>query len=95
VWVLFGIEEYRIPPLAFGALQDLQENIGSLQGMSTNPTKDQMNVVVDIVHMAVKRNYPDIDINELRDMIDLGNFQAVLEAVLNTSGFKKVESGEA
>ena len=93
-WVKMGLEEYRIPPLGFRAIQDLQANISILQGMTGMPNEAQMKIVADVVCAAMKRNYPDITTEAVLDMLDLGNFQPVFSAVMGASGYRKAESGE-
>ena len=95
VWVQMGMEEYRIPPLGFGAIQELQERLGSLRGMTDMPTEDQMKTVAEIVQMAMKRNYPDITVEDVFDKLDLGNFRPVFEAVLSMNGYRSAKPGEA
>lgn len=95
-WVTLGDEQYRIPPLAFRAVIDLQDRVAALAQMGGRPTPDQMDTVADIVHAAMVRNYPALTKEQVGDMLDLGNYQAVLSAVLSIGGFKKAgaESGE-
>jgi len=95
VWVAMGLEEYRIPPLGFGAIRELQDRLSALQGMTSMPSESQMAVVSEIVLMAMKRNYPSITLEEVMDKLDLGNFQAVFNAVLGQSGYREAAPGEA
>lgn len=95
IWVTLGLEEYRIPPLGFRAIQDLQDRIGLLKGLSGVPSKEQMDLVVEIVFLAMQRNYPEMTLEGVSDMIDLSNFASVLNAVMNNSGFRSAPSGEA
>ena len=94
-WVVLGLDEYRIPPLAFGDIQDLQDSLPLLAKINGVPTKEQMGVVNNIVYRAMRRNYPTITEQQVTDMLDVKNFQDVLMAVLNTSGFRRAEPGEA
>jgi hypothetical protein len=96
-WVQMGMEEYRIPPLGFAAIKDMQANLEILQGMKDAgaPNDDQMKVVAEVVHAAMRRNYPDMTSEQVLDMLDLGNFRKVFEAVLGMSGYRKAASGEA
>lgn len=94
-WVKMGMEEYRIPPLGFGAIKELQERIGKLQGMTGMPTDEQMRVVAEVVQMAMRRNYPEITVDEIFDKLDLGNFRDVFNAVLSMNGYRSAKQGEA
>ncbi len=96
-WVTFGLEAYRVPPLGFRAVQELAGDIESLAKMGRRPTAAQMKVVATIVQSALARNYPKITVDEVLDMLDMGNWQPCLGAVLQIAGFEKgrAETGEA
>lgn len=90
-WVVFGEEQLQVPPLAFGAVVTLQDDVEGLKDLANGgrPTPEQMDVVTKIVHSAVARNYPSISKEEVGEMIDLGNYMEVLDAVLSIAGFVK------
>ncbi len=92
-WVRFGGEEYKVPPLGFRAIQELQERILLLSSMGTLPTPEQFGVIIDVVWEALKRNYPALTREAVVDMLDVGNFQAVINAALSVSGFVKGDAG--
>jgi len=94
-WVAMGTEEYLIPPLAFGSIKHVQKQMPKLQGMTGMPNEEQMTVVAEVVLLALKRNYPDMTLEQVLDGLDLGNFGRVFEAVLGSAGYKKAQSGEA
>jgi hypothetical protein len=96
-WVTFGDEQYRVPALGFGALRELQENIKKLAIVPGGaPSMEQMDIVVGIVHSALRRNYPDMARGDVEDMLDIENYQRVLEAVLKMSLTRKEKpEGEA
>lgn len=90
-WVTFGEEQLQVPPLAFGAVVTLQDDVEGLKDLANGgrPTPAQMNVVTNIVHSAIARNYPSITQADVAEMIDLGNYMEVLNAVLDIAGFVK------
>ena len=95
-WVRLGDERYRIPPLGFLAIQELEEDIKSLAQMAKVPNGGQMRVIAGIVHAALVRNYPSTPVEEVIAMLDLGNYQDVLSQVLQITGYKRdAPSGEA
>src|SRR5271170_5257718 len=53
--------------------------------------------LVEIVAAALQRNYPDISVDIVENLLDLGNAGAVLNAVLTGSGLRPRERspGEA
>ncbi|UYP52447.1 hypothetical protein [Neisseria gonorrhoeae] len=50
--------DYVIPPIALGALEQLQERIGSFDGNAADA--GQISTVIDCARAASKRNYPDL-----------------------------------
>lgn len=56
--------DYVIPPIALGALEQLQERIGSFDGNAADA--GQISTVIDCAHAALKRNYPDLTREEVR-----------------------------
>jgi len=93
-WVPMGAEEYLIPPLAFGSIKYIQSNMATLQGIKDLPNEKQMDVVAEVVLLALQRNYPDMTLEQVRDNLDLGNFSRVFEAVLGSAGYRKSQPGE-
>lgn len=96
-WVRFGDEMYRIPPLSFRSLQELAEEVEGLKDM-VRPTAAQMLTIERIVHAALVRNYPDMKLADVSDMMDVGNYEEVLSAALSIAGFTKARAaapGEA
>lgn len=96
-WITFGEEQYRVPALSFRALQELQERISGLAGLGAAgmPTQEQMSAVVDVVHAAMVRNYPDITVDTVSDLVDIENCSDVLGAVLKIAGYRARGAGEA
>ena len=88
VWVRIGDEEYRIAPLAFAALQELGDDVPKLREIQGGvPNGDQMGIVIRLITSALNRNYPKLKESDVREMIDLGNFGEVLNAVMAVAGF--------
>ena len=77
-----GGVEYIIPALSIRQIRGLQENIQTLRF-------DDYDGMTKIIHKAVTRNYPDMTIGELSDLVDMNNVLEITEAVTNISGLKK------
>ena len=84
--ILAGVE-YIIPPIALGALEQLQDRIGQFTGNVSD--KGQVATVIDAAYSAMKRNYPDLTREAVADMIDVGNIAEVFESVMDVSGLKR------
>lgn len=79
--------EYIIPPIALGALEQLQGRISQFNGDAGD--SQQVSTVIDCAHAALKRNYPEISREEVAEMIDIANMMEVFEAVMDVSGMKR------
>lgn len=92
--VELGGQIYVIPPLNLAALERFQDK---LEAYSGGIDRESVAFVVEVVHTAMKRNYPDITVDELKELIDLGNIQSVFAAVMNVSGLvaRSADAGEA
>lgn len=88
-----GGTDYIVPPLNLASLEDFQERIKTYSGGIDSKSVE---LVVDVAHAAIKRNYPEVTKEQLKEWIDLGNIQEVFEAVMNISGLtKRMQVGEA
>lgn len=79
-------EEYIVPPLTFRQLKAHYPLIEELNKPDTAPIT-KMESIVKLTHAALSRNYPDLTIERVEELIDMGNLKAVSEAVLGSSGF--------
>jgi len=84
-----GGREYVVPPLNFAALRRLEHDIQTVQGLSGIPTGEAIDAVVRIAHAAISRNYPDITVEDMAELIDMGNITHVLNAVMGVSGLRE------
>jgi hypothetical protein len=85
VMVKLGGDEYVIPPLNFRQLKIMFPLIEELNNQ-TEPMK-RMENVVKLAHAALSRNYEDMTIERVEELIDMGNLKAVSEAIMGVSGF--------
>lgn len=85
--VQLGGEALVVPPLALGALEQLQDRIANFQGDIRD--KEQIATVLDAAHAALKRNYPEITRERVAELVDLENMAEVFEAVMDVSGLKR------
>lgn len=81
-WVTLGDEVYCIPPIGLPTFQAMSKDIESLQTLKGMPTSEQTVMILAIVHAAVVRNYPEMTLDELTGMVDLGNLHPLLSAAL-------------
>ena len=82
-------ETLIVPPLSLGSVEILQERLTNFKG---GVDSDSVNLVVDATALALQRNYPDITKEKIKDeLVDLGNMEAVMLAVMDVSGLRRKE----
>jgi hypothetical protein len=81
-----GGEDYVIPPLNLDQLEEYTEIIEKL-GTPGITNQETYNIIATLAAAALSRNYPDITLEQVRTMLDLGNIIAVNAAVMGGSGF--------
>jgi hypothetical protein len=86
VSVAMGGQEWMVPPLTLGQLRRLMPQVRQLTEIGASMGEEQIWVLVDIVTVALQRNYPDMTQDKVENLLDLGNAAAVLNAVLTGSG---------
>ena len=88
VEVAMGGQDWLVPPLTLGQLRRLMPKVRQLTEIGASMGEPQIGVLVEIVAAALQRNYPDLTIETVENLLDLGNAGAVLNAVLTGSGLK-------
>lgn len=82
-----------VPPLNLASIQLLQDRLATFKGGMDAASID---LVVDATMMALARNYPDLTRERvITDLIDLGNMEDVMAAVMDVSGLKRKEQEKA
>jgi hypothetical protein len=71
--------------------------VRELSNLNTQLGETQIGVLVEIVFAALQRNYPNITIETVENLLDLGNAAPILHAVLTGSGLspRALQPGEA
>lgn len=81
--------EYIIPPLSFKQLKALKGDLVRLNTAEASSSEEQQAVVLRIVHAALSRNYPELTIEKLEEMLDLGNIHEITKAIIGVNQLKK------
>lgn len=87
VMIKMGGRDWQVPPINLKSVKALGPKIDALANMTSQ--FEMIPLVGEIVLHALRRNYPEVTQDEVEDMIDLGNAQSVMEAILFQSGFNK------
>lgn len=73
-------------PLTLGMVQNLPEVMQVIN--NGNDIEKQIEATIELAFNSLKRNYDDITIEEVKDLITLDDIQIVIEAIMKSSGFK-------
>jgi pyruvate carboxylase len=92
--ITIGGKEYIVPALSFGQIRKLLPKIQVLQSTGSSLTTEQMDAVAEVVQTALSRNYPEMTIETVEEILDLANAPTVIKAILGGSGFVQASSGE-
>jgi len=79
-----GGTDYTVPPISIGSLEEIWPRLEAYSGKLTDGS-----LVVDALHAALRRNYPDITRETVAAGVDLANFGDVMEAVMDVGGLKR------
>ena len=87
--ITLGEKAYLLPPLNAAALELYAEFIQKTlsQGLAEEDAIRSATIIAELVHLALKRNYPDLDVVEVKNHIDLGNMGEMMGCLFKTSGF--------
>src|ERR1700758_1936457 len=83
-----GGRDWLVPPLTLGQLRRLMPKVRQLTEIGASMGETQISVLVEIVTVALQRNYPEATADMVENLLDLGNASAVLNAVLTGSGLR-------
>jgi len=97
--------DYIVPALNFKSIRKLKAEIALISDVEAAKAdgfgSDRMEAICKVAHAAFARNYPNLTLEELQDMVDLNNSGEIINAVMGISGLTRVkgegdsESGEA
>lgn len=90
----FGGEVLVIPPLSLGSLEVLQDRLATLSTVASALEPAAVKTVVDAAYAALRRNYPEITREQVMDLIDVGNMQDVMAAVMDVAGLRRKQIDE-
>ena len=88
-----GGHDWVVPPLNLRQVRSLQPLLEKLGGVSVSSGAEQIESIVRVVWTALARNYPDVTEDQVEQMLDLGNANPIVMAVMGISGL--VSRGEA
>jgi hypothetical protein len=88
-----GDAEWIVPPLTLGMMRRLLPQVMRLKDFGADMGGDEIDVIVELVTAAMRRNYPDMTADRVEELVDLGNARHVVQAILFGSGLKPAGEG--
>lgn len=98
--VRFGGTEWVVPALTLGPIRRLAPVLDRItrtdvSGAGATGSTEQLDALLQVVHAALVRNYPALTVDELADLLELPALTALVQAVMEISGFLKAAEGAA
>lgn len=89
--VTIGGVKYLMPPLNFNALEKHEAFFKQGKALAGGDTASfdpsQFRDMLDMVHLALKRNYKDLTIETLADALDPADILDLMPSLMKISGF--------
>ena len=95
VRVTLGQQVYVVPALTIRQVRAMSEDLAAIKSIVGEPTPEQTDSMLRIVQAAVSRNYPDMTVEQLEEVVDLNSLPVVMKAITGQSGLERVKPGEA
>lgn len=83
--------EYIVPGLSLGQVEQFADKLQNLVDNGDALSKEMIQTVAEVSHAALSRNYPEMSLDMVKEMLDLRNMKEVLDAVMGSSGFINVQ----
>lgn len=84
-----GERTLLVPPLSFNQLEAHKEDLEAIDEVEKNPADALKNGafrrMLVLMHAAVSRNYPEMSLEDVGDLVDLANFKQFVQAVTGAS----------
>jgi len=83
-------EKYIVPALSLGQMEEFLpafERLSKMDPATQSISKENNRDIVDVLHAAFSRNYPEITKEDIKKLIDLKNVRTIVAAVKGESGF--------
>lgn len=85
--VKLGNREFIVPSLSVNQARKLWPEILDLnKGVTLAEFPKKLDAALPIILAALSRNYPDITIDELGDLVDVRNFPRLMKIIAGQSG---------
>lgn len=91
--ISMGGRKLTVPPLNLKQLKKYGQVLNGLTGLTEANIFSQAGALVEVIHAAIARNYPEISLDQVEEMLDLSNLVPVMQAIVGVSGLGEPETG--
>ena len=91
-----GRGDYVVPALTVRQLKQFRPVLTGMERFKvSDPSDEDLDQVLGMVHAALSRNYPDLTVEQLQDMVDLRSLPAIVKAIAGQTGLDRAQPGTA
>lgn len=85
-------EKLVVPPLSLGSVEELEKEHGKVSTWGQPGSEFGVDFVLELVGHSLRRNYPDVTDEKIKnELVDLGNMNEVVSAIMDINGSKRKE----
>lgn len=84
--ISMGGRDFIVPALTLPLVKRYIQDVEALQQNKEAPLQDYWDLQYGTIHAAMKRNYPDLTMDELYELVDMNNLVDVFKAIAGKSG---------
>ncbi len=93
VKVTIGRRDFIVPPLNLKAVKRVGQLVPVM--MAADGSVESIDAAIEVIHLALKRNYPELTRDELEEELDLANLAPISMVIAEASGLvPKAEPGQ-
>lgn len=81
--IQMGERKLTLPPLNFKQLKDegFRKKLSAMGTIGSEATTEQIDAARDAIYACLVRNYPDLSVDALEEMITMGNLRQCIRAM--------------
>ena len=83
-----GEKTYIVPPLNLKFIEKNEELLAKVGVVDKKTPRASLGICAQVIHAAISRNYPDVELEDLKDGLDLHNIPILITIIMGQSGFE-------
>jgi len=84
-----GGVDFVAPPFNLDGVQEAMPMLSEArQRLAGKPPEEVLRYAAGVIHISLRRNYPDLTLDELLQLIDMGNAMRVIDVICTASGIE-------